>query len=410
MLAECGVTDPLACVPGPSDLVASGVDALAAAIREGVAGVLKATMTWWIDVPPLDIEAEGTVVAKLRGYMWPMAVFVATIGVVWAGIRMTLSRKADPLIDVGRGLFVTALWTTLAGITLPAGLLVIADEWAKMILDSAAGGGFSTRMQAAITAPLDDSANSGLVIVLGLLAIIAGCIQAVLTLFREGALLILTGVVVLAAAGQFNPVTRPWLRKVMTWMLALIFYKPMAALVYATGFTLLGDGKGAKTMFMGFAVLIMSIIALPVLLKFFDWSLGNLDHSGGGMIAAAGAAGGALHAASWLGGGGGRNDSASDHARYMQQHGPATSGPSMTPAGATPAGGPAGPGAGGSGPPPQSPAPGSTAPTTASSAGTAAAAAAGPVGAGVAVGTAATKTAAGAAKAATTHTDKATGG
>src|ERR1022692_3566144 len=50
------------------------------------------------------------------------------------------------------------------------------------------------------------------------------------------AAVIAAGVLPLAAAGSIAPMTRPWIRKVTTWMLALIFYKPAAAAVYATAF------------------------------------------------------------------------------------------------------------------------------------------------------------------------------
>ena len=66
-------------------------------------------------------------------------------------------------------------------------------------------------------------------------------------------------------------------------MLALIFYKPAAAAVYATAFTMIGTGKGTRTVLMGFAMVGMSLLALPVLMRFFTWTTGHVaDSSGGG--------------------------------------------------------------------------------------------------------------------------------
>ena len=102
-------------------------------------------------------------------------------------------------------------------------------------------------------------------------------------LFRQGALVVLAGVLPLAAAGMLTPATRRWFRRVTGWMLALIFYKPAAAAVYATAFTMIGTGKDPRTVLMGFAMVFLSLLALPVLMRFFTWTTGHVaDSSGGG--------------------------------------------------------------------------------------------------------------------------------
>ena len=53
-----------------------------------------------------------------------------------------------------------------------------------------------------------------MVVVLGIVAIIISAVQAVLMLFRQAALIILAGVLPLAAAGTLTPATRTWFRRV----------------------------------------------------------------------------------------------------------------------------------------------------------------------------------------------------
>src|SRR5260370_28670866 len=107
-------------------------------------------------------------------------------------------------------------------------------------------------------------------------------IQAVLMLFRQAAVVVLAGVLPLAAAGTLAPATRAWFRRVTGWMLALIFYKPAAAAVYATAFTMIGRGKDPRTILMGFAMVLLSLLALPVLMKFFTWTTGAVEAAAGG--------------------------------------------------------------------------------------------------------------------------------
>ena len=129
---------------------------------------------------------------------------------------------------------------------------------------------------------LGGTAAPAVVLVFGVVAIILALVQAVLMLFRQAALIVLAGVLPLAAAGSIAPMTRAWVRKVTAWMLALICYKPAAAAVYATAFTMIGSGGTARTALMGFAMLALSVVMLPALMKFFTWTTGSIAGGGGG--------------------------------------------------------------------------------------------------------------------------------
>ena len=176
-------------------------------------------------------------------------------------------------------------------------------------------------------------------VVFGIVAMVFAIVQAALMLFRDAALIVLAGVLPLAAAGAAMPGTRGWLRRVGSWMLALIFYKPAAAAVYATAFTMIGSGKNLQTVLTGFVMLVMSVVALSALMKFFTWTTGALASSGGGggqlmNSAAMGAV--AFSTMSARGGGAG----AQDQAAFINSRLPAA--PGGGPPGGAPPGGAAG--------------------------------------------------------------------
>ena len=125
-----------------------------------------------------------------------------------------------------------------------------------------------------------------MVVVLGVIAILISAVQAILMLFRQASLVILAGVLPLAAAGTLTPATRTWFKKITGWELALIFYKPAAAAVYAAAFTMAGTGTGVRATFMGFAMVALSLLALPVLIRLFTWTTGTISESaaGGGFL------------------------------------------------------------------------------------------------------------------------------
>ncbi|HLK73978.1 MAG TPA: hypothetical protein VKU77_10075 [Streptosporangiaceae bacterium] len=310
---------------------ASGaLNGIASAIESGVSWMVTQTLTWWIQVPSPDLAGEPAV-GQLQQWILPLAIAVAVLGVLIAGGRMALTRKADPLMDVGSGLVIIAA-TSAVGVLLPSLLLKAGDAWSTWVLQQSTGGQFAARLTSVLTLA---GATPAVVVVLGIVAIIISAIQAVLMLFRQGALVILAGMLPLAAAGTLAPATRGWLRRVSGWTLALIFYKPAAAAVYATAFTMIGAGTGTRTVLMGFAMAVMSLLALPVLMRFFTWTTGHVaDSSGGGGFLQTTLQGavavGALHGMS--GGAGGTGPV--EQARMVSARlGPAGSGPAGAAAG-----------------------------------------------------------------------------
>ena len=344
---------------------AGALNGIAAAIESGITWMVTQTSTWWVQIPSPDLSGEPAV-GQLQQWMLPLTVAVAVLGLIIAGGKMALTRRANPLIDVGSGLAVISA-TSAVGVLLPSLLLKAGDAWSTWVLQASTGGQFTQRLVSVLT--LGGSTPS-VVVVLGIVAIIISAVQAVLMLFRQGALVVLAGVLPLAAAGMLTPATRRWFPRVTGWMLALIFYKPAAAVVYATAFTMIGTGKDPRTVLMGFTMVFLSLLALPVLMRFFTWTTGHVaDASGGGgflQTALQGAV--AIGALRGMSGGAGGSGPVEQARMVSARLGPADSGP----AGASSSGAGARPG-----PTPAAGAPAATQGTAAGSAAAAPAARAG---------------------------------
>jgi hypothetical protein len=298
---------------------------IAGAIQSGISWIVANSIDWWIKIPSPDLAAEPAV-GRLQQLMLPVTAAVAVLGLIVAGGKMALARKANPLIDATSGL-VTIAATTAIGVLLPSLLLQAGDAWSNWILNSSTSGQFAARLTGVLTL---DGAQPAVVVVLGIVAIVISALQAVLMLFRQASLVVLAGVLPLAAAGTLTPATRPWFKKVTGWMLALIFYKPAAAAVDAAAFTMIGTGKDVRTIFMGFAMLGMSLLALPVLIRFFTWTTGQVTEAAGGGGFMQTALSGAVAFGALRGSAGGAGGSGpADQARLMSDRlGPADGGPS----------------------------------------------------------------------------------
>lgn len=299
----CDPLVPVTCLSGVVGDVVEGAGEAAAtvvgnqfaqAMADGAAWVLDTTVGWWVDVPAVDLTTSPA--ETIRSYVLWLALAVATVGMIWQGIMLMVARRPDPLFGIGRGLFTLAIWAAL-GIVGPAAALRAGDAFASWVLDEATSGQAAERLTSLAT--LNGVTSPGAVIVLGLFLMLSGLVQAIIMIFREGAVVVLAGVVVLAAAGSFTNATRPWMHRVLGWMAALIAYKPIAALVYATALAMVGEGSDPRTLLVGLTMIVLAIVALPALMKFFTWTTGTAAAAGaGGGAAVLGASASAVHAVS----------------------------------------------------------------------------------------------------------------
>jgi hypothetical protein len=340
-----------------------GVDGFADALREGAQWVMRTTVGWWLNIPSIDLASSPA--TRIRSLVLAISAVVAVAGMIWGGIRIAVTRKGDAAWDITTGLIRLAAVAALA-FALPQLLLNFGDSFSKWALDSAVSGSVADRMMGlarmgGITAP-------GAVIFAAMLMILAGTAQAVLMFLREGAIVILSGVLILAAAGGFNPATKMWFPKVSGWLLGLIFYKPFAALTYAAAFYMIGDDTNdPRTVFVGLTMLMLSIVALPVMIRFFSWAAPAAVQSGSGLGGAAAAIGGVGVAALSLRGAAGGGTATDQANRIRSDLGPVTPRPpngtggagggySPPPTGGPPNGSGPGPGPAGAGTPTPAPA------------------------------------------------------
>ena len=311
-----GAKDNLANAPGRiTDAAAnSALDSLAESVRDGMAWVIKSTLSWWINTDSLS-EGSETTIENIRDLVLPLVVVVAIAGIVTQGVRMIVQRKGEPLIDVCRGLGFIVLWMAI-GAAGPVAMVEASDIFSTEVLEASTDGQFAKKFDEALG--MGSIPVAIVVVLLGVVAILAASVQAMIMLLREGAILALSGVLVLAAAGSMMTVTSGWQKKVIGWLLALIWYKPAAALIYSVGFLLIKNAKDndPRTAYVGFSMLVLSLVALPAMQKLFTWGVGNLESRGTGL--GVGIAGGTavIHASTALAG---AASGAVDHSRFLSQ-------------------------------------------------------------------------------------------
>jgi type IV secretion system protein TrbL len=341
---------------------ADGVfDAAVEKITDGFATAIQLVVTFWtgVDVPGLS-TTEGPV-AELRANTAWLSAFVAVLAIGVCAGRMALTRSSRPAGEAFKGLLILVV-ASGAGVAAVNALVVFGDGYSQWVLDRSTHGQLGERL--ALLATVGDTAGlgPGLILIVALLGMLASIAQLGLMLVRVGVVTIFAGLLPLAAAGTSTQTGMDYFKRMTSWLLAFVLYKPAAATVYASSFLMIGDGQDATSVLAGLFMLVLSIVALPAMLRLVTPMVGVAVAAGAG-------AGGGMAAAGMVLATGARMSAGGSAARGSGPAGGGTQTPGLLPGGGSGPTGGAGAGAPGGGPRPASPGGGSGGGAGAASAG-----------------------------------------
>ncbi len=279
--ALCGAAGAAVSAAGGSVL-----DGIAKDLSKGFAEAAKLSLASWTSVGLPDLTGPTE---QMHAWLAFATVGLAVISLLVAAGRLMLERKSGGAVVAGRTL-VTLLSATFLAV--PAVMLLGAagDEFSAWLLGRAAGHNLGDRLVA--LAGSMGGLGIGLELIVAILGTLAALAQLVLMVVRVGLLVVLTGVLPTVAAASGTRTGRESFQKLTAWLLAAVLYKPVAAVIYATAFVLLGDGTGPQQILAGLAVAGLALVALPGLMRLMAPAVAAATSQGGGgaMLAAAAAA------------------------------------------------------------------------------------------------------------------------
>lgn len=327
------------------------------AFADGFAKLVTTMTTFWVDVPTPAVGAPGGAVAHVQALVyWAQGVvLVGSLLYVAGKTALTRSGKAAGEAALGLGTMVLAVG---AGVTAIDILAVAGDNWASAIISQSVDGNMAGRL-GAVTGGSASMASLGLGLefVIAFLGIISCIVQIFFLIARVGILTVLAGTLPLSAAGLATPAGRAWFKRTVGWIIAFLLYKPAAALIYASAFSLTADAKDLLSELSGLMLILLSVFALPALMRLAVPMVAAATGGGGGELAGAAAgaamATGARRAGSSPGSSGGSSKAGGSGAGTITgSSGPGTAsrgGGGGRPGGASPSGAKPGAGAGGAG-------------------------------------------------------------
>ena len=284
-----------------STVVSPIFDAVGQAVGGAAAWMVRSMASFWMSTPTPQLatgsssEVPSGTVAFIQGHLWWYMTAAAVAGVLLGCGRMAWEQRADAGRDVLRGLAVFVA-TAGAGLTVIALATTAADEFSSWIITASTGGSFATEVGKLTT-----------------LAVIAGrwferrdpgrCLRV----FgdprvadpdgpgdrpRRDARAARRGAAVDGGV-HLDPGGAALVSQDDGWLVAFILYKPAAAIVYATAFSLSSQGafgSGSVTnVITGLMLMVLAILALPALMKFIAPIVGATAAGSAGAVIAAGA-------------------------------------------------------------------------------------------------------------------------
>lgn len=248
----------------------------------------------------------GDAAGFVQSRTWWYVLALAMLSVVIAGARMAWEQRAQPAKDLAQSLL-TLVVVAGCGVAVIAFLTRAGDDFSQWIIadslrcgdDTTACFGDKVGAMLGLTGASAPGLGVVMTIVLGLLALITSLTQIMLMIARSAMLVLLAGVLPLTAAATNTEWGRQWFKKAVAWIVAFLLYKPVCAIIYATAFQLLGskdplitesgDTTGLVRSIGALMLMIISVIALPALMRFVTPAVGSMGAgSNAGMAAAAG--------------------------------------------------------------------------------------------------------------------------
>ena len=266
-------------------------------VKSLIAGVADGwgTMLNWFFNQASPALADAQYLDILQSYFLPIQAVLLVLSVILACIRIVLAQSGTETVaamDLMRTLVRTIVSVGLFGVGLTLAIQM-ADAFSVWLITASGGTDLSTKVDAML---LSDNSTwgPGWVLMIALFGMAGAFIQTVLLVVRQAFLMVIVGVLPLAAAASSTEIGSSSYEKMRNWAIAFVLLKPAVASVLAVAFWAADPGSDVARL-QGLILLTVAAVAMPALLRMM-----NVSSSGGGsgmMGAAAGLAGGAALAA-----------------------------------------------------------------------------------------------------------------
>lgn len=280
-------------LPSPKEIGIGVLEGIAESFENSANKIMVDMMSLWMN-PSGETMINESAIDQLQNNLEIATGFIAIMSIIIVAAKFTFMNifmKEDDTHVIAFSGIIRLVIVFFVGTALIMVLVNASDNFSNYIMKQTIVDIHLGSIENA--SPQQHIANHpALSISISIIAIISSIIQIAILFFRSAMVVLLTGVLpVAASAAILNSGSMMW-RKITAWLLAFILYKPVAAICYSAAWTLKTSAESPIISAVeGVVLMVVSLFALPGLLKLLVPAMSSLPigSSGGGGAAAGGA-------------------------------------------------------------------------------------------------------------------------
>ncbi len=280
-------------------------------LMNGLGQALILALTFWMKVPNEKISDGGALFQKINDYTYQAQILLLMVSVILSGMRLAQARRGAVLSEAEESfrMFARVVFSSwMLGAVIVAGAQA-ADRFSQWVIEDASNGNAKNIAELLVKTSKLQAFSPGLVLIIAIVGLLGALGQIVLAIVRQGLLVVAAGMLPLAAAASGTNTGRQSYGKLLSWIIAFLLWKPVAAIVYMIAFIAVGntdettptaglpDADQAQRMLVAIVLLCSVAFVLPALMRLVAPTVAMIGTGASGL----GATGGVLLGAAALG-------------------------------------------------------------------------------------------------------------
>ena len=235
--------------------------------------------TWWLKIGAPSM-GEGSATDRIQDSTVVFVGVAGVIGTVFALIKIARDQDRASAENLIMGMLRTVLTSAIA-VSMVSMLLAVTDEVAPWLVQTISGSAPEDGLGTAMG--LDGLVGAGmtltfagLILFIAPLALLGAIINAALVIFSYGMAGALCGLLPIFAASSVTERGRKSFDKAVGWLIAVVLFKPAAAVLYGFGLALINGITGTAdseemnriiSLLTGLVIILSACIAMPALAR-----------------------------------------------------------------------------------------------------------------------------------------------
>ncbi|MQY29001.1 hypothetical protein [Nocardia aurantia] len=271
-------------------------------LMSGLGQALILGLTFWMKVPNERISDAGNLFRKINDYTYQAQILLLIVSVILTGGRLAEARRGAALSEAAESfrMFARVVFSSwMLGAVIVAGTQA-SDRFSSWVIQDATNGNAKDIAEMMVKTSKLQAFSPGLVLIIAIVGLLGALAQIVLAIVRQGMLVVAAGVLPLVAAAGGTSTGRSAYPKLLSWIIAFMLWKPVAAIVYMIAFVTVGytdqsnptsgipDADQAQRMLVALVLLGTVAFVLPALMRLVTPAVAIVGSGGSGLNATGG--------------------------------------------------------------------------------------------------------------------------